>query len=492
MARGFRPVDRETGFLLPPDVRDWLPEGHLAWMLIDAVEALDLTALISVYRLGGRGRRAYDPTMMLTLLIYAYCCGQTSSREIERLCEHDAAFMVITGNQHPDHDTIAAFRVRHRDALKDLFTQVLRLCREAGLVAVGTISLDGTKMRANASSWANRTAARIERTLDAQAATRADTASGPPEGSAGAGQAEGQGEFDLGAVVEDRLVEAESTDAAQDAEHGPVRRGDEPPEDMNHPDRRRARFHQALSKIRERDAAAATEQQARQTRYEQDTAAREAHKAEHGTYPKGRPPAEPTAQEPGKPTRANTTDPDSRPQRTADGFLQGFNAQAVVSDDQVVIAVEVVDQPNDSGQLAPMTHAATENLAAAGISDPVETVLADAGYFHPGDLDELHTAAREHHGPEPLVPPNRDALRDPEQQQPPRRQSARARAMRQRLADPEQRARYRRRGATVEPVFGQIKTRIGDRFRLRGFDNVRAELTLIAIAHNMRKLHAAR
>jgi transposase len=484
-------VDRETGFLLPPDIRDWLPEGHLAWMLIDAVEALDLTALISVYRLGGRGRRAYDPTMMLTLLIYAYCGGQTSSREIERLCERDAAFMVITGNQHPDHDTIAAFRVRHRDALKDLFTQVLTLCREAGLVQVGTISLDGTKMRANASSWANRTAAGIERTLDARAAARAGTASGPAEG-AGQPQGQGQGEFDLGAVVEDRLVEAETVDAAQDAEHGPGRRGDEPPEDMNHPDRRRARFQQALGKIRARDAAAAAEAHARQNRYEQATAAREAHKAEHGTYPKGRPPTEPTAPEPGRPTRANTTDPDSRPQRTAQGFLQGFNAQAVVSDDQVVIAVEVVDAPNDSGQLAPMTRAALENLTEAGISDPVETVLADAGYFHPGDLDELHTAAREHHGPQPLVPPNRDALRDPDQQQPPHRQSPRAQAMRQRLADPEQRARYRRRGATVEPVFGQIKTRIADRFRLRGFDNIRAELTLIAIAHNMRKLHAAR
>jgi transposase len=155
-------VDRDTGFLLPPDMRDWLPAGHLAWTVIDAVELLDLTALISSYRLGGRGRRAYDPTMMLTLLVYGYCCGQTSSREIERLCEHDAAFMVITGNQRPDHDTVAAFRVRHRDALKDLFTQVLVLCRAAGLVRVGTISLDGTKMRANASSWANRTAAGIE------------------------------------------------------------------------------------------------------------------------------------------------------------------------------------------------------------------------------------------------------------------------------------------------------------------------------------------
>jgi transposase len=477
VARGFRPVDRETGFLLPPDIRDWLPAGHLAWLLIDAVETLDLTALISTYRLGGRGRRAYDPTMMLTLLIYAYCCGQSSSRQIERLCEHDTAFMVITGNQRPDHDTIAAFRARHREAFKDLFTQVLALCREAGLVQVGTIAVDGSKFAANASSRANRTAAGIERAL----------------GTRGGGEGgSGQGEFDLGLVVEQRLAAAEGVDAAEDAEHGPGRRGDEPPEEMNDPGRRRARFAQARDKIQARDAAAAADQQARQARYEQATAARETHRSEHGAYPKGRPPTPPAAAEPGKPTRANTTDPDSRPLRTARGFLQGFNAQAVVSNDQIVLAVEVVDQANDLGQLAPMTHTALENLAAAGITDPVATVLADAGYFHPGDLDELHAAHRDHSGPEPLVPPNRDALRDPEQQHPPRTQSARATAMRQRLADPEQRARYRRRSATIEPVFGQIKARIADRFRLRGFDNVRAELNLIATAHNLRKLHTAR
>jgi transposase len=477
-------VDRETGFLLPPDIRDWLPAGHLAWLLIDAVEALDLTALISSYRLGGRGRRAYDPTMMLTLLIYAYCCGQGSSRQIERLCEHDAAFMVITGNQHPDHDTIAAFRVRHREVFKGLFTQVLALCQEAGLGQVGTISVDGTKMAANASSRANRTAAGIERALAGEAPTDAP---GQPEG-----QPEGQGEFDLGVLVEQRLGEAEATDAAEDAEHGPGRRGDEPPEDMTDPGRRRARFAQAQDKLRARDAGAAAEQAARQARYEQATAAREAHRAEHGSYPKGRPPTEPAPPEPGKPTRANTTDPDSRPLRTAQGFLQGFNAQAAVSDDQLVLAVEIVDQANDVGQLAPMTRAALDNLAAAGIGDPVETVLADAGYFHPGDLDALHAAHRENAGPEPLVPPNRDALRDPAEQQPPRQQSTRATAMRERLSEPEQRARYRRRSATVEPVFGQIKTCITNRFRLRGFDNVRAELNLIAIAHNLRKLHAAR
>ena len=148
---------------MPPDVRDWLPEGHLAWTVIDAVETLDLTALISTYRLGGRGRRAYDPTMMLTLLIYAYAVGLTSSRGIERACGHDVAFRVITENQVPDHDTIAAFRVRHREVFKDLFIEVLKVCAAAGLGRVGTISVDGSKIAANASSRRNRTAVGIEK-----------------------------------------------------------------------------------------------------------------------------------------------------------------------------------------------------------------------------------------------------------------------------------------------------------------------------------------
>jgi transposase len=464
VARDFRPVDRDTGFLLPPDVRDWLPEGHLAWTVIDAVETLDLSALISSYRLGGRGRRAYDPAMMLTLLIYSYAVGQTSSRQIERSCEHDVAFRVITANQAPDHDTIAAFRVRHRAVFKDLFTQVLALCRTAGMVQVGTIAVDGTKVSANASSRANRTAAGIDKTL--------------------AGLAELEG------AVEDRLGAAESADAAEDAEHGPGRRGDEPPEQMRGHQRRRAAFQRAKAEIEAREQARVAEQAARQARHEQRVAAREAHQATHGSYPKGRPPLPPAAPEP-KAVRVNTTDPDSRPQRTARGFLQGFNAQAVVSDDQVVLAVEIVEHANDIGQLAPMTQAAISNLDQAGISDPVETVLADAGYFQAEQIRALTTAHHQQRGPEVLVPPNRDALRDPDQQHPPTRQSTAGKQMRQRLAEPEARARYRRRQAIVEPVFGQIKNRITDRFRLRGLPAVRSELTLIAVAHNLLKLHAA-
>jgi transposase len=461
VARDFRPVDRDTGFLLPPDLRDWLPEGHLAWTVIDAVETLDLAALISTYRLGGRGRRAYDPTMMLTLLIYAYAVGQTSSRQIERSCEHDVAFKVITANQHPDHDTIAAFRVRHRELFAELFVQVLALCRAAGLVRVGTIAVDGTKLAGNASSRANRTAGGIEKSLAA-----------------------------LSGAVEQRLAAAESVDAVEDAEHGPGRRGDEPPEDMKDHSRRRAALQRAKAELEARERAAAAEAQARQDRYEQKVAAREAHHAVHGSYPTGRPPVCPPAPK-NKPLRVNTTDPDSRTQRTAHGFLQGYNAQATVAEDQLIVAVEIVDQTNDCGQLTPMTAAALANLDRAGIDEPVEVVLADAGYFHSGQIAELHAAHREDAGPQVLVPPDRDALRDPDQQQPPRAQSAITRQMRERLREPHQRARYRRRQAIVEPVFGQIKNRITDRFRLRGLAAVRSELTLIATAHNLLKLHAA-
>ncbi|NYD34639.1 transposase [Actinomycetospora corticicola] len=497
-------MDRDTGFLLPPDVRDWLPEGHLAWTVIDAVEMLDLTALISTYRLGGRGRRAYDPAMMLTLLIYAYAVGLTSSRGIERACGHDVAFRVITANQVPDHDTIAAFRVRHREVFKDLFIEVLKVCAAAGLGRVGTISVDGSKIAANASSRRNRTAAGIAK---AQAELGEPEPDDPDLGDPDLGGPElGDPEPDdqgLAGVVEDRLERAESSDAAEDAEHGPGRRGDEPPEDMNDPTARRARLARAAAKVAEQNAARAAEAAAQQQRYETRLAARNAHHATHGRFPKGRPPkapatpteapATPTESTPAgdKPVRANTTDPDSRPLRTAQGFLQGFNSQAVVGDDQVVIAVEVVDQANDAGLLAPMTAAALDNLARAGIDAPVETVLADTGYFTAGDITALDDVHQQGRGPRPLVPPTRDALRDPEQQQPPRQESRVRRRMRERLAEPEARERYRRRKVTVEPVFGQIKNRIADRFRVRGLVAVRAELTLIATAHNLLKLHTA-
>jgi transposase len=475
VARGFRPVDRDTGFLLPPDMRDWLPKDHLVWTVIDAVETLDRTALIAAYPLGGRGRRAYDPTMMLTLLIYAYAVGVRSSRRIEAACEHDAAFRIITGNQHPDHDTIAAFRIRHRDHLAGLFVGVLQLCREVGLVRVGGIAIDGTKMRANASGAANRTAAGIEKALVEPAAP------GPPAR-----------EPDLFAgVVSEVLDDAERTDTAEDAEHGPGRRGDEPPEDLTDHDRRRAAFREAQTRLAAAEAAKAAAHQAETARYQQRMAEREQFRAEHGHNPTGRPPKEPSAPGTDKPLRVNTTDPDSRPMRTAQGFLQGFNSQVAVSDDQIVIGLDVVTDANDTAQLAPMTATALDNLSAAGITGPVQTVTADAGYFNHHQLRGLQDAHRDGRGPEPLVPPNRDALRDPDAQQPPTRQSRPAKAMRERLADPEVRARYARRGVTVEPVFGQIKNLTGDRFLLRGLAKVRAEFTLMTIAHNLRKLHAA-
>lgn len=466
MARGFRPVDRETGFLLPPDVREWLAEDHLAWTVIDAVEALDRTALIAAHPLGGRGRRAYDPTMMLALLIYAYAVGVRSSRQIEARCQTDVAFRVIAANQQPDHDTIAAFRTRHREHFHALFTAVLGLCAEAGLVAVGVISIDGTKLRADASSAANRTAAGIDTELDRM----------------------------LEAQAGEALAAAEQIDAAEDAEHGPGRRGDEPPPGMRGGEQRRARFAEAKARLAAQQAAreAATAAQAAQaqTRYEQKLAERAAYLAAHGRRrpgPAPRPPA-PVPESEKRVPRVNTTDPDSRPMRTAGGFVQGFNAQTVVSDDQIILATDVVTDANDTAQLAPMTTAALANLERAGIEAPVATVLADAGYFTRAGLSVLDRA-HARGGPEPLVPPDRDALRAPEQQTPHPQATPRARAMRERLADPAARERYRRRRVTVEPVFGQIKNLLGDRFHLRGLDKVRAELTLIATAHNLRKLH---
>lgn len=450
-------------------MRDWLPEGHLAWTVLDAVDVLDLSALTGSYRLGGRGRRAYDPAMMLALLIYAYAVGESSSRRIEARCEHDVAFRVIAAGDAPDHSSIAGFRARHRDTFADLFVQVLRLCREAGLVKVGTIALDGTKMAANASSQANRSAAGIQAALDAGTRAGAD------------GDA---------AVVAEQLRRAEATDAAEDAEFGSDR-GDEPPPGMRDRSGRLSRFAEAATRIAAREAAEAAARDAAQARYEQKVAAREAYRAEHGRNPRGRPPKPPAAPDPGrKPCRANTTDPDSVVMPTRQGFIQGYNTQVVASEDQVILDSAVVTDTNDTAQLAPMTRAALIMLRLLGLEVP-HTVLADAGYWNTTAITDLDTAHDHGLGPEPVVPPDRAALRPEPGEHDPKRQSTRARRMRERLREPERRTHYQRRSAIIEPVFGQIKQRTGDRFRLRGLTAVNAEFKLIAMTHNLLKLHVA-
>lgn len=289
MAQNFLSCDREQELLLPPSLREWLPEDHLAWFVLDAVEAMDLGAFYAAYRADGHGRAAHDPAMMVALLLYAYAVGERSSRGIERRCQEDIAFRVITANQAPDHATIARFRVRHEDALAGLFGQVLALCARAGAIQVGVIAVDGTKVRANAADRQNRTYEQLAREI---------------------------------------LQEAGAVDAAEDAEFGDTR-GDELPPELADRNTRRARLREAKRQL-EAELEAGRAELAQWQKDKADYVERTGRKIYGPKKPRP---------VPDSPTRRiNLTDPDSRPVKTAAGFLQGYTAQAVATKEQFVIA----------------------------------------------------------------------------------------------------------------------------------------------------------
>jgi transposase len=359
MAYNFRACDRDQAFLLPPDLRDWLPEGHLAWFVLDVVDQLNLGPFLKAYRADGHGRAAYAPRMLLAVLLYAYCTGIRSSRQIERRCQEDIAFRVLSGNTTPDHVTIARFRVRHEHALAGLLIQSLRLCEAAGMVRLGLVALDGTKIEANAAAAANRTHAHLQ------------------------------------AQVAELLAQAAEADRADDQHHGS--RG-ELPRALAGRAERLARLQHAKAQL---EAEAATRQQ----RYQQRVAELAAAARARGQQPKARikPRARDEAPDPKR--VANVTDPDSRLVRTRKGSLQGYNAQAVTTCEQVVVAAELTQQANDLNQLEPMLDATAATLATAGISERPGTVLADSGYWTIHNLTAIPGA------PELLIPPAKHGRR---------------------------------------------------------------------------------
>jgi len=449
VACNFIPCDREQSYLMPPSLRDWLPEDHLAWFVLDAVAQMDLSAFEAKYRADGWGGAAFPPSMMVPLLLYAYCTGVRSSRKIERLCETDVAFRVVAGNRKPDHATIARFRRGNLKELEGLFVQILRLCAEAGLVKVGVVAIDGTKLAASAALAANRTHDGLVKELEKEAKRM--------------------------------LAEAESVDAEEDKRHG-GKRGDEMPEDMRVQKTRLQRLRECKERL-EREAA---ERAAEQQRKLDERAAKE---AETGLKLRGRKPAAPDAT-PEPEAKENVTDPESRIMKTAKGYVQGMNAQAAVTAEQIVVAAEVTEQANDKRQLAPMVEKAAENLSAAGVEEHVGAALADAGYYSEGAVEE--TTAK---GVEVLSATTKDwkrrkALRDspPPRGRIPKRLTPRER-MERKLLTKRGRTLYRLRSQTVEPVFGQIKGARGiDRFLLRGLDGARGEWKLACGTHNLLKL----
>jgi transposase len=446
MAYNLLPSDRDQSYLMPPSLREWLPEGDLAWSVLDAVEQMDLGEFYARYRADGWGAAAYDPTMMVGLLLYAYCRGVRSSRQIAQALERDVAFRVVAANQQPDFRTLCRFRAEHQAALERLFVQVLRLCWKAGLVKLGVVALDGTKVAANAALAANRT----HRALEEE--------------------------------VQRMLEDAKQTDAAEDARYGTDRRGDEPPEGLGRRKERLERFRQAKERL-EREAAA--EAEAARARQKQREAEEAATGKKRGRKPKV------VAPEPSPEAKANPTDPDSRIMKTRQGYVQGYNVQAAVSEDQVLLAVSVTQEANDVRQLVPMLEQVNATMAAAGIVPRPAAALADAGYWSEANL----LACRRLDLPEVLVATTKDwkqrkALRE--------RGCPRGRIpiglsekdrMERKLLTKRGRALYTLRSQTVEPVFGQMKDVQGFRRCLRrGKAAAEGEAVLVGTCHNLLKL----
>jgi transposase len=492
---------------LPPDVREWLPADHLAWFVIDAVADMELAALYAAYRADGHGRAAYEPSLMVALVLFAFATRQRSSWAIERHCRQDVAYRVITGNLIPDHATIARFICRHEQALSGLFGEVLRLCDRAGLVKRGVVSIDGTRIAGNASHEVNR-------------------------------------EFDQ--LAREILAEAKATDEAEDELYGEAR-GDELPERLRSPEGRREFFGQVKRELEREDEQRelsepeperaeelsleldATEivghgrqgrdawlregkRQLEQHRWDNPDPVRrsreqrlllaaerlesdldverrsneayEAYRA-RGRMRDGRRfgrPANPY-QPPGVPAgKVNVTDPDSRPIPIGFGFVQGYNAQAAVNEQQIVLAAEVTYVSTDFSQLDPMVTATLGELERAGIDQPPEAVAADAGYWNERHMDEV--VANKHIAV--LVAPDKGTRATPKRWL----TSGRASWMRTVLATEHGHERYRKRKQTVEPLFGDTKHNSGFyRFHRRGRIKVRIEWRLLMMAHNLTKLH---
>ena len=509
MAQNFIEDGREQGFLLPPDVWEWLPADHLAWFVIDAVAQMDLSGFYAAYRADGHGRAAYEPSMMVTLVLHAFATRVRSSRAIERHCRQDVAYRVIAGNVVPDHATIARFVVRHEWALAELFSEVLRLCDEAGLVKPGVVAIDGTRMAGSANSDSSRDFEQIAREIlaehtatdeaederfgeargdelpeqlrtvegrrefcaQAKQRLRRDRSDGQERVGEGSGEescAEPEFEFD-----EERIVartqgrEGWLREARRQLEQHRWQQPDPVP---------RSRSERLLLAAGRLEVDLAAERRGNEA-YEQFKERRRA----AGGHRVGGPPK--PYQSPQVPDgKVNLTDPDSKRLKAREGYVQGYNAQAVVDEGQIVLAAEITNSNVDWSQLDPMVSATIAELERAEIADRPETALADAQYWNEQHMDEVIA----HKHIQVLIPPDGSG-------------SGKQRAgwtggrytmMRYALASALGQQLYRKRTQMIEPVFGHTRHNRGvTRFHRRGRTAVRTEWRLLMATHNLTKLH---
>ena len=458
MAANFLGCDRDQELLLPPSLREWLPDNHFAWFVLDCVAGFDLSAFYADYRADGHGRAAHDPSMMVALLLYSYARGTRSSRAIERGCIEDVACRVIAANRVPDHCTISRFRQRHQAALAGLFGDVLALCAQAGLIGLDVVAVDGTKVHANASHHANR---------------------------------------DYEQLAREVLEHAAETDRLEDEQFGD-RRGDELPPELATGEGRRAWLLDAKRRLEAQRVAEArpvpgprpARARAAKRRLEEDLAAEidgnqryEAYRA-GGVMRDGRrfgrrpdpytPPAIPAG-------KVNLTDPDSRNLKTTSGYMQAYNAQAVVTAGQIVLAAEISTDSLDTANLQPMIQTACRELHRAGIDGQPGLVLADAGYWRNDAIEALINQ-----GIQTLIAPDADRRKAPR----PGRRGGLYDFTRRILQTDRGKQLYLRRQGMIEPVFGQIKHNRGARtFHHRGRAAVRTEWRMLTATHNLLKLH---
>jgi transposase len=450
MSKTFRPYDPAQSYLLPASPLEWLPEGHLAYFIVDVVGQLDLSAILTHYDREERGAPPHHPRMMVGLLLYGYCVGVASSRRIEKRCHEDVAFRVIAGNTQPDHTCISEFRRIHLARLAALFLQVLQLCEKAGLVKLGHVALDGTKLKANASKHKAMSYEYMKKR-----------------------------EVELRVKIEELLRAAEEADAEEDRCYGQKRPGDELPTELVRAESRRSRIRELMAKL---EAEAKEQKEAAQS--EAAKPASDGDEPPAGTSPPLPSHRIPTTAD-GTPTdkaQRNFTDGDSRIMKTGDGFVQGYNCQSAVDEaHQIIVAEAVTNQPPDAEHFVPMLDQVAANCGRAP-----DEMSADAGYF-----SESNVASAIDRGVDPYIATGRGQRRVPlpvVRGRPPNDLTPKQR-MARKLATQRGRRIYSRRKVIAEPPFGQIKNRGFRQFLLRGLAKVRAEWSLITLTHNLLKLH---